>query len=60
MSEIKRRDFLKVLGLSGAGASLAGCTQEQGHKLIPYLVRPEEIIPGIPNWYASVCPNTMP
>jgi len=55
MSEIKRRDFLKVLGLSGAGAGLAGCTQEQGQKLIPYLVRPEEIIPGVPNWYASVC-----
>ncbi|MEE8191568.1 MAG: molybdopterin-dependent oxidoreductase [Gemmatimonadales bacterium] len=55
MSEIKRRDFLKILGLSGAGAGLTGCAQEPAQKLIPYLVRPEEIIPGIPNWYASVC-----
>ncbi|UCF18389.1 MAG: molybdopterin-dependent oxidoreductase [Gemmatimonadota bacterium] len=55
MSEIKRRDFLKILGLSGAGTGLVGCTQEPAKKLIPYLVQPEEIIPGIPSWYASVC-----
>jgi molybdopterin-containing oxidoreductase family iron-sulfur binding subunit len=55
MSEIKRRDFLKILGLSGASTGLVGCAQEPAQKLIPYLVRPEEIIPGIPNWYASTC-----
>ena len=55
MSEIKRRDFLKILGLSGAGTGLVGCAQEPAKKLIPYLVQPEEIIPGVPNWYASVC-----
>jgi molybdopterin-containing oxidoreductase family iron-sulfur binding subunit len=55
MSEIKRRDFLKVLGLTGASTGLVGCAQEPAKKLIPYLVQPEEIIPGIPNWYASAC-----
>ncbi len=55
MSDIKRRDFLKVLGLSGAGTGLLGCAQEPAQKLIPYLVPPEEIIPGVPAWYASVC-----
>ncbi len=55
MSEIKRRDFLKILGLSGASTGLVGCAQEPAKKLIPYLVQPEEIIPGIPTWYASVC-----
>jgi molybdopterin-containing oxidoreductase family iron-sulfur binding subunit len=55
MSDIKRRDFLKILGISGAGTGLVGCSQEPAQKLIPYLVRPEEIIPGIPNWYATVC-----
>ncbi len=55
MSGIKRRDFLKVLGLSGAGTGLIGCAQERAQKLIPYLVQPEEIIPGIPTYYASAC-----
>ncbi len=55
MSEIKRRDFLKILGLSGAGTGLVGCTQEPAQKLIPYLVQPEEIIPGVPTYYASTC-----
>ncbi len=55
MSEIKRRDFLKVLGLTGASTGLVGCAQEPAKKLIPYLVQPEEIVPGIPNWYASAC-----
>ena len=55
MSDIKRRNFLKILGLSGAGTTLVGCAQEPAQKLIPYLVPPEEIIPGVPNWYASVC-----
>jgi molybdopterin-containing oxidoreductase family iron-sulfur binding subunit len=55
MSEIKRRDFLKVLGLTGAGTGLVGCAQEPAKKLIPYLVQPEEIVPGVPTWYASAC-----
>ncbi|MGD8867678.1 MAG: molybdopterin-dependent oxidoreductase [Gemmatimonadales bacterium] len=55
MSEIKRRDFLKILGLSGASTGLVGCAQEPAQKLIPYLVRPEEIIPGVPTYYASTC-----
>jgi anaerobic selenocysteine-containing dehydrogenase len=55
MSDIKRRDFLKILGLSGAGTGLVGCAQEPAQKLIPYLVQPEEIIPGHPTHYASAC-----
>ncbi len=55
MSGIKRRDFLKILGLTGASTGLVGCAQEPAKKLIPYLVQPEEVIPGNPNWYASVC-----
>ncbi|MEX2526996.1 MAG: molybdopterin-dependent oxidoreductase [Gemmatimonadota bacterium] len=56
MSEgLKRRDFLKVLGVGGAGASLVGCSTEKVERLIPYVVPPEEITPGIATWYASTC-----
>jgi molybdopterin-containing oxidoreductase family iron-sulfur binding subunit len=55
MSDIKRRDFLKILGLSGASTGLVGCAQEPAQRLIPYLVQPEDVIPGIPDWYASTC-----
>ncbi len=56
MSEgIKRRDFLKVLGVTGAGAGLVGCSTDQVEKLIPYVIPPEEITPGIATWYSSAC-----
>ena len=53
---LKRRDFLKVLGVSGAGATLAGCSTEV-ERIIPYVVPPEEITPGVATWYATVNPE---
>jgi molybdopterin-containing oxidoreductase family iron-sulfur binding subunit len=52
---IKRREFLKVLGVSGAGASMVGCSTEEVERLIPYVTPPEEITPGVATWYASTC-----
>ena len=47
-----RRDFLKFLGFSTAAATLAAC-ETPVVKSIPYLVKPDEIIPGVANYYAS-------
>ncbi len=47
-----RRDFLKLVGFSVAAATLAAC-ETPVKKAIPYLNKPEEIEPGIANWYAS-------
>jgi molybdopterin-containing oxidoreductase family iron-sulfur binding subunit len=47
-----RRDFLKFLGFGVAAASLAAC-EAPVKKTIPYLIKPEEITPGVANWYAS-------
>lgn len=47
-----RRDFLKFLGFGIAAASLAAC-EPPIKKAIPYLIKPEEITPGVPNYYAS-------
>jgi len=52
---IKRRDFLKVLGVSGAGATVSGCGPGEVEKLLPYVVQPEEITPGVATWYATTC-----
>jgi len=47
-----RRDFLKMMGFGVAAASLAAC-EAPVRKAIPYLNKPENIDPGIPNYYAS-------
>jgi molybdopterin-containing oxidoreductase family iron-sulfur binding subunit len=47
-----RRDFLKFLGFGLGAATLAAC-ETPVIKSIPYVVKPEEITPGIANWYAS-------
>ncbi len=48
-----RRDFLKTLGFGLGAVTLAACERTPVHKSIPYLIKPEEITPGIPNFYAS-------
>ena len=52
---IKRRDFLRVLGVSGAGATLTGCSTEKVERLLPYVVAPDDITPGVSTWYTTVC-----
>ena len=47
-----RRDFLKMMGFSLAAASLAAC-EAPVRKAIPYLNKPVDVDPGIPNYYAS-------
>jgi len=47
-----RRDFLKYVGFSTAAASLAAC-EGPVVKSIPYVVQPEEVIPGVADYYAT-------
>jgi molybdopterin-containing oxidoreductase family iron-sulfur binding subunit len=55
-SGVKRRDFLKVVGAGTAVAStMVGCTSEKVEKLIPYLVSPDETVPGVSTYYATTC-----
>ena len=51
-SSTTRRDFLKYVGFSTAAASLAAC-EGPVKKSIPYVFQPEEIIPGVADYYAT-------
>jgi MoCo/4Fe-4S cofactor protein with predicted Tat translocation signal len=51
-SSTGRRDFLKFLGFSVAAATLAAC-EAPVIKAVPYVVKPEDVTPGVANWYAS-------
>ena len=47
-----RRDFLKFLGFGLGAATLAAC-ETPVIKSIPYVNKPEDLVPGVANWYAS-------
>ncbi|HAT80119.1 MAG TPA: quinol:cytochrome C oxidoreductase [Flavobacterium sp.] len=51
-STTTRRDFLKYVGFTTAAATLAAC-EGPVHMSIPYVVQPEQIIPGIADYYAT-------
>ncbi len=52
---MKRRDFIALLSASMALASLAGCRRPV-EKIIPYVIAPEEIVPGVSLHYATTMP----
>jgi anaerobic selenocysteine-containing dehydrogenase/Fe-S-cluster-containing dehydrogenase component len=54
MAELDRREFLKLVGASAGAAAAVGCS-DLPEKLIPYVVQPEEITPGVAVFYASTC-----
>ncbi len=47
-----RRDFLKMMGFGISAATLAAC-EAPVRKAIPYVVKPVDVDPSIPNYYAS-------
>lgn len=52
-SNANRRDFLKFLGFGlGAATVAAGCDIPV-KRAIPYVVKPDEIVPGVATYYAS-------
>ncbi|MBS1915000.1 MAG: TAT-variant-translocated molybdopterin oxidoreductase [Bacteroidetes bacterium] len=52
-SKTPRRDFLKYLGFSTAAAALAASCEMPVKKVIPYVNKPEDLIPGVANYYAT-------
>jgi MoCo/4Fe-4S cofactor protein with predicted Tat translocation signal len=52
-----RRDFLKYMGFSTAAAVVAASCEMPVRKSIPFLHKPDDMIPGISNYYASTYIN---
>ncbi len=59
MSQVDRRQFLRVLGFGGASLSVAGCgftSVDSGVETVESYVEPEDFnIPGVGVYYASTC-----
>src|SRR6187551_2672231 len=51
-----RRDFLKMMGFGVSAAALAAC-EAPIRKAIPYVNKPEDVDPSLPNYYASSYTN---
>ena len=54
-ARVRRRDFLKILGTTGVAGAAVGCSSERVERLIPYLVSPDQTVPGVSTYYATTC-----
>jgi molybdopterin-containing oxidoreductase family iron-sulfur binding subunit len=54
MNGIDRRSFFRIVTASGAAVAAGGCGQG-AEQLLPYISPPENIVPGVPAYFASVC-----
>ena len=52
---VTRREMIMLLGASLSLAGLAGCRRPV-EEIVPYVTAPEDIVPGIPRYYATTMP----
>jgi MoCo/4Fe-4S cofactor protein with predicted Tat translocation signal len=52
---ITRRDMMMLVGASLSLAGLAGCRRPV-EEIVPFVTPPEEMVPGIPRYYATTMP----
>src|ERR1041385_8756225 len=50
-----RRDMMMLVGASLSLAGLAGCRRPVD-EIVPYVNAPEDLVPGIPRYYATTMP----
>ena len=51
--EANRRDFLKYLGFGLGAATVASSCEIPVKRAIPYVIKPDAIVPGVATYYAS-------
>lgn len=52
---VSRRSFFARVGLGSAGVALSACGSRVPRFIVPYLVPPDDVVPGISTFYRSVC-----
>ncbi|HUR35639.1 MAG TPA: TAT-variant-translocated molybdopterin oxidoreductase [Vicinamibacterales bacterium] len=52
---ITRRDMMLLLGASLSLAGMAGCRRPV-EEIVPYVAAPEDVVPGVPRYYATTMP----
>src|SRR5262245_60291301 len=52
-SSLSRREFIKLMGASLALAGLSACASQPAEKIVPYVKKPEALVPGKPLFYAT-------
>ena len=59
LNGVDRRKFLKIMAASFAlsGAGISGCRPPEQY-ILPYSKQPEQVIPGVPVFYATAMPRT--
>ena len=55
--ESSRRDFLKYMGFGLGAATLAAGCDVPVKRAIPYVIKPDEIVPGVATYYATTFVN---
>jgi len=53
LDDFSRRGFLKLMGASLAMAGMTGCTRLPVQEIVPYVRQPEQVVPGLPMFYAT-------
>jgi anaerobic selenocysteine-containing dehydrogenase/Fe-S-cluster-containing dehydrogenase component len=55
VEHVGRRTFLKLLGAAAPAVAASACSSVPPERIIPYVVPPEDDVPGVATWYASSC-----
>ncbi len=55
-SSLNRREFLTLMGASLALAGFNGCMRRPVEKIIPYVTKPDDLVLGNPQYYATAMP----
>ena len=52
---LSRRSFFSHVGISAASVALAACDKRVPRFIVPYVVPPDDVVPGVTTSYRSVC-----